>query len=62
MKVTQKNDLCDFCGTCVSVCPSDAIELFEARLVIDYDKCTQCLNCIAICPCRSLELVDEETV
>ena len=50
-----KNDLCDFCGTCVAVCPADAIELFEARLVIDQEKCTDCLNCVKICPFEALE-------
>ena len=57
--VIIKNDLCDFCGTCVSVCPVDVIELFEARLVIDQEKCTQCLNCVKVCPMRVLELVNE---
>lgn len=51
-----KKDLCDFCGTCVAVCPVDAIELFEARLVIDSATCTVCLNCIKVCPLQVLEL------
>ena len=50
-----KNDLCDFCGTCVAVCQADAIELFEARLVIDQEKCTDCLNCVKVCPFEVLE-------
>ncbi|OQX96659.1 ferredoxin [candidate division KSB1 bacterium 4572_119] len=50
-----KNDLCDFCGTCVSVCPEDAIELFEARLEINHSTCTLCLKCVKVCPFRVLE-------
>ncbi|MDZ7262971.1 MAG: 4Fe-4S binding protein [candidate division KSB1 bacterium] len=55
-QINIKNDLCDFCGTCVAVCPVDAIELLEARLVIDYQTCTVCLNCVKVCPLRVLEL------
>ena len=47
--------LCDLCGTCVSVCPHDAIELFEARLSINKIRCTECMLCIKVCPFRVLE-------
>ncbi len=50
-----KIDRCDFCGTCVSVCPVDAIELFEARIRIDPNKCTECMKCVKVCPFRALE-------
>ena len=59
MEIVQKKDLCDFCGTCVAVCPTDAIELREARLQIDKQKCTVCMNCVNVCPFACLELVDE---
>ena len=54
------NDKCDFCGTCVAVCPHDAIELYEAHLKIDREKCTICLNCVDICPFKSLEACNEK--
>lgn len=57
--IVAKNDLCDFCGTCVAVCPEDAITLYEARLVIDHDTCTECLNCVNICPVSTLEVSDD---
>jgi len=47
---------CDFCGTCVAVCPSDAIELKEAQISILHDRCTLCENCIAVCPLGLLEV------
>jgi len=50
-----KKDLCDFCGTCVSVCPDDAIELFEARMIINNKKCSDCLRCVKVCPFEVLE-------
>lgn len=53
--ISVKDDLCDFCGTCVAVCPHDAIELYEARIVIIKERCTRCLSCIKVCPLRVLE-------
>jgi dissimilatory sulfite reductase (desulfoviridin) alpha/beta subunit len=53
--IRPKDDLCDFCGTCVAVCPQDAIELFEARIAIIQDRCTECLNCVKVCPLHVLE-------
>ena len=45
-----KDNLCDFCGTCVGVCPVDAIELKEADIQILHDKCIDCDFCVWICP------------
>ena len=28
-KIMINNEICDYCGTCVAVCPVDAIELKE---------------------------------
>jgi NAD-dependent dihydropyrimidine dehydrogenase PreA subunit len=47
-------DRCDFCGTCVAVCPVDCIELAEFRLTIDRDICTLCMNCVTVCPVEAL--------
>lgn len=54
-----KENLCDFCGTCVSVCPVDCIELFESKIEIDNDKCIGCNLCVEICPLGVLEANDE---
>lgn len=53
--IVARENLCDFCGTCVSVCPVDVIELFEASLIIDHKKCTKCMKCVKICPFEVLE-------
>lgn len=52
-----KDNLCDFCGTCVSVCPPDAIELKEAEIKIA-DTCTECKLCVYVCPIETLEFVE----
>ena len=47
---------CDLCGTCVAVCPVDAVEVLEYNISIDEGICTQCQNCIAVCPWSALEM------
>jgi len=55
-----KENLCDFCGTCVSVCPVDCIELFEAKIEINNEKCIDCNLCVKVCPLDVLEVKDEK--
>ncbi|MCB5230724.1 MAG: 4Fe-4S binding protein [Candidatus Cloacimonas sp.] len=45
---------CDLCGTCVSVCPVDAIEISEYRAIIDREKCTNCGLCLKVCPAQAI--------
>jgi NAD-dependent dihydropyrimidine dehydrogenase PreA subunit len=52
------SDRCDFCGTCVAVCPVDCIELAEYRLTIDHNVCTLCKNCVVVCPVEALSYKD----
>jgi len=52
-------DKCDLCGTCISVCPPDAMELHERYLEIKPNLCDYCQRCIIICPMEALERVDE---
>ncbi len=58
-EMTYIRDLCDFCGTCVSVCPHDSIELSENDLVIT-ESCTKCKLCVFVCPIRALGVQNEE--
>lgn len=45
---------CDFCGTCVGVCPENCIDLSETELGIDHQICTLCHKCAWICPVDAL--------
>jgi len=45
---------CDICGTCVAVCPVDAIYVSEYEVTIDNDKCISCLNCVIVCPAQAI--------
>ncbi len=37
-------------GTCVTVCPFDAISVVDGVALIDHERCTGCLKCTKICP------------
>ncbi len=47
-------DLCDLCGSCIAVCPVDAISMDEFYLLIDNERCTKCGNCVVVCPARAI--------
>ncbi|MEM0140234.1 MAG: 4Fe-4S binding protein [Ferroplasma sp.] len=42
--------LCDYCGACVGMCPTDAIKLDETVIAINEDKCIKCEFCVIGCP------------
>lgn len=48
---------CIGCGTCVDVCPFDAIDIIDGIAVVNRDKCTGCNNCVVECPKNIIELV-----
>jgi len=52
--VTIGRDRCAYCGGCVSMCPSGALELAETRLLIDQELCSQCELCLSGCPTGAL--------
>nr|MBC7246091.1 geranylgeranyl reductase family protein [Chloroflexota bacterium] len=44
---------CAYCGSCVSVCPVNALDLQETRLVVTED-CIECNLCLSACPMGAL--------
>ena len=48
-------------GTCVSVCPFDAIHIVNGVAVVDEEKCTGCGACVAQCPRHVIELVPKKS-
>lgn len=53
-EIIFNREKCDFCGTCVGICPEDAIELRESELSIT-EKCTKCSKCVWCCPYEALK-------
>lgn len=56
MSVNVNRYKCGYCGACVGVCPTGALELVETWLEVD-NSCTNCGACAKICPVGALELV-----
>jgi ferredoxin len=43
-------DLCDQCGACAEVCPTEAIRQVDGIYRIDPDLCVSCMACLDACP------------
>ena len=44
-------ELCTLCGTCVSVCPEDALAMGDGEVFyIRPEHCTYCTACEEVCP------------
>lgn len=50
--VTRSDDLCMYCGMCLSMCPEKALTIDRiTRLILfDEEKCTACGRCTRTCP------------
>jgi MinD superfamily P-loop ATPase len=46
---------CDTCGTCVGVCPADALVIEFRKLTVHDDICIGCGGCVAVCPMEAIE-------
>lgn len=44
-------------GTCVKVCPFDAIHVVDGIAVVDKEKCKACGKCIEVCPKHLISLI-----
>lgn len=55
-----RHSLCTGCGTCVGVCPSDAIEMKKKSGIylpeIENAKCNNCGTCYRLCPGHSISI------
>ncbi len=51
--------LCDECGTCISVCPENALLLVDL-LSVNESKCISCGNCATVCPYAALRMSSDE--
>jgi len=56
MSVNVNRYKCGYCGACVGVCPSGALELVETWIEVD-NTCTGCGVCAKICPVGALAVI-----
>ncbi|MFW6113293.1 MAG: DUF362 domain-containing protein [Actinomycetota bacterium] len=47
-RVDESN--CNGCGTCVKVCPRQAISILGGVAAIDHSRCDNCGACFSVCP------------
>ena len=56
MTVNVNRYKCGYCGACVGVCPTGALELVETWIEVD-NTCIGCGVCAKICPVGALVVV-----
>ncbi|MFH1230116.1 MAG: 4Fe-4S binding protein [Planctomycetota bacterium] len=54
--------VCNQCGTCASVCPTEAISEKNGVYVIDPEQCTGCGTCVEECPTKVMFLHEDSPV
>jgi pyruvate formate lyase activating enzyme len=47
---------CIKCGTCVDICPENAITLHSDGIITDSGLCTLCGKCAEVCPTKAIEM------
>lgn len=53
-----KNELCCLCGTCVGVCPVNAIKFKDEKISETENNCINCGKCMSSCPGIGFNYVD----
>ena len=48
------NDKCIGCGTCVDICPVQAISMVDGVAHIDKEICISCGSCLGACPVSAI--------
>ncbi len=60
MSIIIDDERCKGCAVCVSVCPSEALSIFDNIAVIDHNQCNECLQCMDECPNNAIYQILEE--
>jgi Pyruvate/2-oxoacid:ferredoxin oxidoreductase delta subunit len=50
-------DTCTGCGSCLEICPPQAIVLKDDKAIIEAEFCEECGFCAAECPCDAIAIV-----
>ena len=56
--ITRDQDKCIDCGSCISVCPSEALYIDKETWKVELaaDKCVACASCLTACPTHAVKL------
>lgn len=53
-----KREACIHCGTCIQICPKQALQMKEGEVAIDRELCDFCGLCVEKCPSRAMQRID----
>ncbi|MDO5725099.1 MAG: glycyl-radical enzyme activating protein [Tissierellia bacterium] len=56
-QLSINREKCVLCGRCVEVCPNNALEITDEKLVLDKAKCKLCGECENVCLYNAIEIV-----
>ncbi|HNR12597.1 MAG TPA: 4Fe-4S binding protein [Thermodesulfobacteriota bacterium] len=56
MAALVDEEKCTGCGTCVDICPVEAITLEQEIARVDESLCTECGLCVDECPVEAISL------
>lgn len=62
MSVYVDSEKCTGCGTCIPICPVEAISNIQNKAVINHNKCNECLQCIDECPANALYQISHKEI
>jgi iron only hydrogenase large subunit-like protein len=51
---------CILCTHCVKVCPTEAIRIVDAKVVIREERCVDCGECMRACPHKAFEIEHDD--
>jgi ferredoxin len=51
------SSFCKGCGTCVKICPNNALSLENGKAVVDHKLCLLCGYCNPVCPEFAIRLI-----
>jgi NAD-dependent dihydropyrimidine dehydrogenase PreA subunit len=54
-KIIVDVDKCSLCGSCVEMCPFDAVKIENKAITISREKCNLCLCCMESCSNRAMD-------
>ena len=58
-RVSQIGKECVACGTCVPVCPKEAIQIrWGVSAHVDEEKCVGCGRCAKVCPAAVIDMME----
>ncbi|MFV9690480.1 MAG: FAD-binding protein [Desulfobacteria bacterium] len=58
--ISVDSEMCTGCGSCVDICPADAIELIDEKAVVNEDECQLCGSCEAECEAGAITIKSDK--